>query len=115
MIKTKPKHFQCTEELFGDDVYWLINTSDQNETFSNLPLLIYSNFYTFKKFPTYVEVHEIYRKGENQSNFDQEWNLWDIENGLAFKSNNKWDRRSDLSGIVIKAGSLAVSSRIARI
>ena len=50
----------------------------------------------------------------NQSNFDQEWNLWDIENGLTFKANNKWERRSDLSGIVIKAGSLAVSSEIAR-
>ena len=76
--------------------------------------MIYSNFYTFKKFPTYVEVHEIYRKGENQTNFDQEWNLWDIENGLAFKSNSKWERRSDLSGIVIKAGSLAVNSEIAK-
>ena len=52
----------------------------------------------------------MYRKGNAFPNEVYYWNIWNLANGLGIKENNRLERRSDLTGVEIKAASLAVST-----
>ena len=45
------------------------------------------------------------KKFENQIKV---WNLWSITDGLAIKQKNMLDRRSDLTGVIVRAATLEV-------
>ena len=74
-----------------------------------MPLKLNSHFYTFEIKENHIKLFEVYRKGNGFPNEVYYWNIWNLANGLGIKENNRLERRSDLTGVEIKAASLAVS------
>ena len=99
--------FDQVPENILNKVNWLINDPSESR-FSQSNLAFTSRFYTFYVKEDHVVVNEIYKKNLNFDNQIKVWNLWSITDGLAIRRKNLLDRRSDLTGIVIRAATLEV-------
>ena len=107
-ITTKLK-FQLQENRFLDpSLIWVVNNSEKS-TFKKVNIPINSNFFTYHSINDDLVLHEVYRKSRSSENILTSWNYWTNGNGFISKENNKLDRRSDLSGVIIKAGTKEVS------
>ena len=107
--------FQFQEKRFLDStLIWVINDSEES-SFEKVDVLINSNFFTYHFVNDEdLVLNEVYRKSKYSENIVTSWNYWNKGNGFMSKENNKLERRSDLSGVIIKAGTKAVRFRYLR-
>ena len=86
---------------------WLINDPTESR-FTKSKLAITSRFYTFHVKENLVVLKEMFTKNLKFENQIKVWNLWSITDGLAIKQKNMLDRRSDLTGVIVRAATLEV-------
>ena len=102
------QNFLLQENRFLDPtLIWVVNNSEKS-SFKKVDIPINSNFFTYYSINNDLVLNEIYRKSRYSENILTSWNYWNMEIGFITKENNKLDRRSDLTGVIIKAGTKAV-------
>ena len=108
-VQIMTKHnFLLQENRFLDPTFvWVVNNSEKS-SFKKVDVPINSNFFTYYSINNDLVLNEVYRKSRYSENILTSWNYWNMEIGFITKENNKLDRRSDLTGAIIKAGTKAV-------
>jgi len=109
--------FQLAElDKIGDAIHWiwLVDKSDDNnlnELFQNADLPVDSNVWWVDQTENDFLVEEIWKVAANLPLKTAVFAVFDPQMGWIDSSVVKWERRSDLTGLFIRGGSVEVGKR----
>ncbi len=95
----------------NDEVIWLYNGDASDERFGRARILLDSNFWSVAVSEDKVILSEVYRRAEEESFGLRSCSIgiWTPQDGLQLSLMEKWERRRDLTGIVLRTATQPVS------
>ena len=86
---------------------WIFSPDIKTIKNSNVRIRFDSDIYLFQPVDDQIQLYEIYQKGKDSPRIVEMIGTWN-EEGVKIPNSEKWNRRSDLTGVHLRLGSIQV-------